>query len=162
MPRRDFRRPQRHTSRSRFRRAVRRLRSRSENPAVTLQAKTVSSAAETDLPPVHATFIASDRVTVCDRKFPPEFFKRETCNRRARVFSHIKPSGPNRKPGISAYIPGRAFTAFRCIRRFGRTCIRRTSHGRFPLKVPPGLFRLFTVSVSFPFCANPFPRMYAC
>lgn len=146
MPRRDFRRPHSHACRSRFRHAVRQLRSRSENPAVTLQAGTASSAVKTDLVSANATFVATDRATVHDHKIPPEFFQAKTPFTCARVFSRIKPSGPNRKPGICAYSPAGTFQAVYCIRSFDRSRPCQTSCRRLPLKIPPGLFRLFTVS----------------
>ena len=137
--RRDFRQPHSSASRSLSRRAVRQLRSRSENPVGTLQAETVTSAVETDFASADATFVATDRAAVRDRKIPPEFFKRESCDERARDFSHIKRSEPNRKSGICAYSPGRTFRAIYCIRGFSRSRLYQTSHRLLPWKIPPGL-----------------------
>lgn len=66
------------------------------------------------------TFVATDRATVRDRKIPPEFFQAKTAFACARVFSHIKWSGPNRKSGICAYSPARTFQAIYRIHDFSR------------------------------------------
>lgn len=75
---------------------------------------------KTDLVSADATFVATDRAAVRDHKIPPEFFKRESCDKHARVFLRIKWSGPNRKSGICAYSPARTFQAIYCIHDFNR------------------------------------------
>ena len=87
---------------------------------MTLQAYTVSSAAKTDFVSTRAAFVASDRATIRDRKIPPRFFKRESCDKRADVFSHIKQGVLNRKRCINVYGPGRTFQALYCIHCFNR------------------------------------------
>lgn len=141
--RRDFRRPYSRASRSRFRRAVRRLRSRSENPAGTLQAGTSSSAAKSDFASADAAFVASDHAAVRDRKIPPEFLERESCGKRVNVFSHIKPGGPNRERCISAYSPGRTFQALYHVHCFNR---RVESDGLTDFSNSKVLSRLFILS----------------
>lgn len=137
--RRDFRRPYSRASRSCFRRAVRRLRSRSENPAGTLQAGTVTFAAKTDFASAYATFVATDRAAVRDREIPPEFFKRESRDKRARVFSRIKRSEPNRKHCINAYSPARTFRALYCIRSLAEAGYAGHHTDSYPGKSRPDL-----------------------